>query len=86
MSLRYKYSILFQWLLILSVGIFTLSQFSPPASIKATSPIRDFSADRAIAHLIEMTRYPHPVGSKAHGQVQDYLSCANSKFQAARGN
>lgn len=69
----YKYSILLQWLIIFAVGIFTIIQFSAPASIEATAPVGDFSAERALTHLKEISRYPHPVGSIAHDMVKDYL-------------
>lgn len=36
-------------------------------------PLADFSVKRALLHVAEMTKAPHYVGTKAHGDVADYV-------------
>jgi hypothetical protein len=48
-------------------------QFQTPKVIPASSELHDFSADRAFTHLEEFAVAPHPLGSKEHDRVRDYL-------------
>lgn len=45
----------------------------PPAPVPASAPAERFSAARADAHLREITRAPHPVGTEEHARVREYL-------------
>lgn len=44
-----------------------------PSPEPANAPDTVFSSARAMAHLVEIARRPHPPGSPAHAQVRDYL-------------
>jgi hypothetical protein len=44
-----------------------------PAPVSSAAPTTAFSASRARAHLREITRAPHPVGSQAHAAVRQHL-------------
>jgi hypothetical protein len=44
-----------------------------PAPVPANAPDTAFSSARAMTHLVEIARRPHPTGSPAHTQVRDYL-------------
>jgi hypothetical protein len=50
-----------------------LHQFVPPAVVPAGAPAKEFSAERAMAHLEVIAREPHPVGSPENARVRDYL-------------
>jgi len=45
----------------------------PPPVVPATAEADEFSAERARAHLRELTREPRPVGSAAHARARGYL-------------
>lgn len=46
----------------------------PRPTVKpVTSPQQDFSAERALAHLREIARKPHPTGTQENVEVGDYL-------------
>ena len=59
-------------LLTALVAVALLPGRLPPAR-NALAPVRDFSAQRAMHHLVEIARAPHPVGSAEHDRVRDYL-------------
>ena len=44
-----------------------------PSPRPANAPDTAFSSARAMAHLVEIARRPHPPGSPAHAQVRGYL-------------
>jgi Peptidase family M28 len=46
---------------------------TPPAPRPASSPVDQFSAERAFAHVEQIAATPHPVGSAANAGVRDYL-------------
>jgi len=39
----------------------------------ASAPAEEFSAERALSHVAQIARAPHPVGSSEHDRVRDYL-------------
>jgi hypothetical protein len=57
-------------LLAVAAGMF---QLTTPAVAPRTAPQTAFSAARAMQHLEEIAREPHPIGSPAHARVRDYL-------------
>lgn len=61
----------FVWILLLSAGAIWLEQ--PRRVVPATAPATEFSAERALQHVREIARAPHPVGSAEHARVRDYL-------------
>lgn len=44
-----------------------------PEARNASAPAEEFSAERAMRHVAEVARVPHPVGSIEHDRVRDYL-------------
>ncbi|RYZ38214.1 MAG: M20/M25/M40 family metallo-hydrolase [Myxococcaceae bacterium] len=52
---------------------FALHFASAPTALPASAPVEVFSAGRARAHLEHIAAVPHPVGSKAHREVREYL-------------
>jgi peptidase M28-like protein len=68
--------------LVGAVGIFflltlfivlSLYQISPPDAVPASAPATDFSSGRALQHLKEIARLPHPIGSAEHAKVRGYI-------------
>jgi len=52
----------------------------PPVVVPATAPLTEFSAERAIKHVIAIAQRPHPIGSAEHDRVRDYLVARLSNF------
>lgn len=50
-----------------------VSRQAPPAAVGAGAPPAEFSSGRARRHLEVISREPHPVGSREHAAVRDYL-------------
>ena len=51
----------------------TAPSLNPPAVVDASAPDTVFSAERARAHLYELTREPRPVGSSGHERAGKYI-------------
>lgn len=51
----------------------SLAGMQPPAAVLESAPPELFSASRAMAHVREISKKPHPVGSVAHDEARDYL-------------
>ncbi len=58
---------------LLLAGWVTSGYRTLPAPMPANAPDTTFSSARAMTHLVEIARRPHPTGSPAHTQVRDYL-------------
>ncbi|MCL4524083.1 MAG: M28 family metallopeptidase [Acidobacteria bacterium] len=58
---------------VLAAAWAAISMSGPPAAIPASAPEAEFSAERAMTHVKEITREPHPLGSEAHDRVRGYL-------------
>jgi hypothetical protein len=59
---------------VISVFIFlAIYPLQPPAVVPASSPPTEFSAERAVAHLVHVARAPHPTGSAENGRVRAYI-------------
>ena len=58
---------------ILAVAWLGIWLSGPHGVAPASSPPADFSAGRAMRHIREIARAPHPVGSADHARVRDYL-------------
>jgi len=46
----------------------------PPPPAPASAPATEFSAERAMTHVEQIARRPHPLGSPDHARVRDYLA------------
>ena len=51
----------------------SLSPFRPTQTASADAPLVEFSSGRAMNHVAQIAKAPHPVGSAAHKQVRDYV-------------
>ncbi|MBK5209884.1 MAG: peptidase M28, partial [Flavobacteriaceae bacterium] len=64
---------------IVSLAIIVISIFysfyslSPSAKIEKTSSLTEFSTDKALLQLKEITKKPHFTGSPAHEVARNYL-------------
>ena len=58
-------------LLIATAAVIWLQ--GPPTPVSATAPADVFSAERAMVHVREIARAPHPPGTAEHTRVRDYL-------------
>lgn len=44
-----------------------------PQTVEKNTPINEFSTEKALTHVKEITQKPHYIGSKGHEEVADYL-------------
>ena len=59
--------------LLTLITAFVLWMQEPPTPVAASAPTDVFSAERAMAHVREIARAPHPPGTPEHDRVRDYL-------------
>ena len=59
--------------LIALPAAFSIYRQTPPAAVRATAPLVEFSSERAMQRLEVIAQKPHPMGSLEHSQVRDYL-------------
>jgi hypothetical protein len=57
----------------LIVSFVTIAVDRPPQPLSKAAPATEFSAERAMAQLAVISRAPHPLGSREHGAVRDYI-------------
>ena len=60
------------WLFILAVVALTVYRQTPPAAV-ADAPPTEFASGRAMRHVAEVGKEPHPMDSPAHDAVRDYI-------------
>ena len=70
-------------LAVILVMILSLKADNPPAIVKSNAPAASFSAARAYAHLLEIARAPHSLGTAEHDRVKNYIinTCRQMGFQ-----
>lgn len=56
--------------LLVAIVLLTLQPLAP---LPASAPTNEFSAERAFAHVDQLSQQPHPVGSEANAGVREYL-------------
>lgn len=61
------------FLLLLGLTYWSFEGSIPSASPDADLPQTSFSKDRAMEHVIQISKAPHAVGFPAHAQVREYL-------------
>ncbi|MHC0039426.1 M20/M25/M40 family metallo-hydrolase [Pseudoneobacillus sp. C159] len=59
-------------IILLSIAI-SFMQMKSPKVVSSDGEATEFSAERALRHLEEFAVAPHPLGSKEHDRVRDYL-------------
>ncbi len=52
---------------------FALMRITPPKPKPADAPASEFSAERALIHLHQIAKAPHPSGSEEHRRVREYV-------------
>src|SRR6185437_8145148 len=61
------------WAVIICLAIIAVRGLEPPAPLPANAPENEFSASRAMAHVREIARTPHSLGTAADAAVRKYL-------------
>ncbi len=56
-----------------ALALFSTLPLRPPAVVNGDASAAEFSALRASAHLEAIAAAPHPVGSRQHARVRDYI-------------
>ncbi|MBG9467627.1 hypothetical protein ABE55_13860 [Bacillus thuringiensis] len=64
---------IFACVLALLTLFISFTQFSSPSKEEMGQTEKDISSDRAIEHLKEIAKEPHPIGSPANKRVRDYI-------------
>jgi peptidase M28-like protein len=59
--------------LVTSSVVLSIYQIAPPAAVSPSGRLTDFSSGRALQHLREIARRPHPIGSSEHARVRGYI-------------
>lgn len=54
-------------------ALFSIYRLNPPDAVAATAPANEFSSGRAMRHLEAISHKPHPVGTREHASVRDYI-------------
>jgi len=57
----------------IAVAWFALDAQKPPIAKLADAPLAEFSSGRAMAHVVEIARAPHPTGSREAERVREAL-------------
>lgn len=68
------------WLLIAALVVMAVTALRGPEPKPATTAENEFSAERALIHVRQIARIPHPIGSSANDAVRDYLVGQLGKF------
>lgn len=68
------------WLPIAALVVMAVTALRGPESKPATAAENEFSAERALIHVRQIARIPHPTGSSANDAVRDYLVGQLGKF------
>jgi Peptidase family M28 len=66
--------------LLALITAFVLWMQEPPSPVAASAPAEVFSAERALAHVRQIARAPHPPGTPEHDRVRDYLVAELTKL------
>lgn len=64
---------LLAYLFIAALIWMAIHQLKPPAAVDAAAPPEQFASGRAMHHLKEIARQPHPTGSTAHATVRNHI-------------
>lgn len=60
-------------LFVVILSFLAIRECQPPPVVDASAPAADFSAERALRHVEEISRRPHPAGSQEHTRVREYI-------------
>ncbi|MBC5992763.1 M20/M25/M40 family metallo-hydrolase [Pontibacter cellulosilyticus] len=73
MQYRHRSYAVFILLALTGLALLSLYLLQPPASKPANAPVDEFSAERAMRHVVEIAEEPHAMGTAAHAEVRTYL-------------
>ena len=68
-----KYSLAISFLIIAASIYISFSLLLPKKVSDLSTPLTEFSTERALIHLKEISKKPHYVGTKEHKKVQEYI-------------
>ena len=71
---------LLAWALVIVFAVIAVKELRPPSPLPANAPENEFSSQRAIVHVREIARVPHPLGTGANTTVRKYLLSELSAF------
>jgi Peptidase family M28 len=60
-------------IIVAAIAALAIYRLAPPSPVPANAPAAEFSSGRAMKHLEAISRVTHPVGSRGHDEVRDYL-------------
>ena len=61
------------WLVLIGIAALAIYATRPPRALPEAAPAEQFSAARAMRHVAQIAREPHPIGTAANRRVRDYL-------------
>lgn len=64
---------LLAWMFVTILAVLAVRALHAPEPEPSTAPENQFSAERALVHVREIARVPHPMGSGANDGVKNYL-------------
>ena len=70
---RGSFSRILSLVLLSALGLVVIYADKPPGAVAEPGPAGRFSAQRAVKHVLAISKRPHPVGSAEHSAVQDYI-------------
>ena len=73
---RPRWTALLSAVFVVGLSLAAVLLGGPPEPVPASAPPSAFSAERAMAHVEQIARRPHPVGSADHDRVRDYVVTA----------
>jgi len=73
MSTKKKYSSAVSFIVILVTIYYSLNSLMPNKITGLNTPVTEFSTERSLIHLKEITQQPHFVGTKNHEEVRNYI-------------
>ena len=68
-----KYISVFSFLIIIATIYLSFSTLMPKKISNASTPLTEFSTERALVHLKEITKKPHYIGTNEHKKVREYI-------------
>jgi hypothetical protein len=77
-----KFTALLSFILVLFFIFYSFYSLMPQKGTDASTSETQFSTQRALVHLKEISKKPHYYGSQAHGEVRDYIISELKKLGA----
>lgn len=78
--MRLKLTKLLSFIVLLATIYYSLYSLLPSKVSDVNTPLTEFSTERALVHLKEISKEPHYIGAKAYKDVRDYLSSELEKM------